>query len=119
MSEIAQVAKVLEDGSVVVNRGANDGVADGQSYLIFTPGEEVRDPETGEDLGRIEIVKGRGKVIHTQERLAIIRMDRPDHERTKTLSEIMATLSGRDEEASAVQVEVGDHARLEGNATTD
>ena len=50
----ARVAKVEADGTLLLNRGANDGVAIGESFAVFAPGESVIDPETGESLGRGE-----------------------------------------------------------------
>ncbi len=111
-----RVAKILDDGRPVLNRGTHDGVEAGQRYLIFTPGDSVQDPETGEDLGRVELVKGRATVVHAQERLAILEMDRSEQARPRTPSEIMATLSGREDYTPPIAVEVGDHGRLEESA---
>jgi hypothetical protein len=33
----------------------------------------IRDPDTGKDLGQLELVRGRGEVVHVQEHLAPIR----------------------------------------------
>ncbi len=54
----------------VINRGSDHGVAVGQEFLIYTVGNEVVDPDTGESLGQIEIVHGRGRVQHVQPKMA-------------------------------------------------
>ena len=114
-SLIAKVAKVGSPTSVVVNKGARDGVALGDRFLLYQPGEEVFDPDTGASLGSLEIVKGRAEVEHVQERMSILRLLLPSQGRTKTPSEIMATVSGIDESERVQAIEVGDWARLEKN----
>lgn len=72
----AIVVKIINEFTVVVNKGAKDGVKLGHRYLIYGLGDELCDPDTGESLGRLEIVRGTGKVIHVQDRMATIRSDR-------------------------------------------
>ncbi len=72
MSEI-KVIKVLEDGlRLVMNKGSIDDIRVGEKYLLFELGEELFEPDTGESLGKLELVKGKGKVIHVQERISTI-----------------------------------------------
>lgn len=67
------VAKVLDEYTLVINRGSNDGVKKGQRFLIYdVSDEEIKDPATGESLGHLEIVKGIGKVTHVQDRLSTL-----------------------------------------------
>ncbi len=78
-ASLAKVAFLIDDDlsravlEVVINRGARDGVTIGDRFLIYGEGPHVRDPDTGEDLGRIELVRGRGAVVHVQDHLATIR----------------------------------------------
>jgi len=58
---------------VAINRGALDGVKPGDRYLVFGEGPTIRDPDTGADLGQLELVRGRGEVVHVQDHLATIR----------------------------------------------
>lgn len=71
----ARVAKIQNETTVVINRGADDGVKPGTRFLIYAVGEEVLDPETGESLGRLEIVKGTGRATHVQPKLATVESD--------------------------------------------
>jgi hypothetical protein len=71
----AKVAVVRDPYTLVLNVGSSDGVAVGQRYLIYAVGPEVMDPDTGESLGKLEVVRGTGKVTHLQERLATIASD--------------------------------------------
>ncbi len=71
--KFALVAKVLEDNyKLIINKGSNDSIKMGELVLVYEIGEEILDPETGISLGKVELVKGRGKVIHVQENMATI-----------------------------------------------
>lgn len=67
-----KVAKILDEYNIVINLGWKDGLADGMNVVVFaTGGEEVKDPNTGESLGSLELVKAYLKVAHVQERCSI------------------------------------------------
>jgi hypothetical protein len=73
----ALVAAVIDDYTLVINRGRLDGVKSGQRFLIYSLSEdEIIDPETEKSLGYLEIVKGSGKVTHLQDHIATIKTDR-------------------------------------------
>lgn len=73
----ATIAIVINDYRVVINRGTLHDVREGQRFLIYNLSEEeIRDPSTNEPLGKLEIVKGTGKVIHVQDQIATIESDR-------------------------------------------
>ena len=109
-NEIARVAKVLDEHRLVLNRGTEHGVELGTRYLIYEAGEEIDDPDSGDSLGALEIVKGEAVVDHVQARMSLVTLERGD-QRQKTLSEMMATLSGGDDDEGQVSVSVGDYAR--------
>lgn len=70
------VAKVLNERTVVLNRGQAHGVKMGQRFVIYEVSEEeISDPATGDSLGHLEIVKGTGRVSHVQERLSTLASD--------------------------------------------
>ncbi len=68
-----KIARILSDTEIVMNVGARDHVGVGQEFVIYEESEPITDPETGEDLGRLERVKGRVKVTHVMERIAIAK----------------------------------------------
>jgi hypothetical protein len=69
----ATVVEIINEYRVVINRGKLDGIQLGQPFLIYIlSSKEIIDPETQDSLGYLEIVKGRGKVVHIQERMATI-----------------------------------------------
>jgi hypothetical protein len=55
---------------IMINRGAEDGLKVGDQFLVYGLGPEISDPDTGTNLGRVEIVRGRGAVTHLQPRMA-------------------------------------------------
>ena len=70
----ASVARILDNYTVVINRGSEHGVAKDQRFQIYIYSEEeIIDPENGESLGRLEIVKGTGKVVHIQPKMATLK----------------------------------------------
>lgn len=57
---------------VVVNLGTEDGVQQGDSFLLYRLGEEVIDPDSKVSLGRLEVILGRAVVKHVQPKLATL-----------------------------------------------
>lgn len=66
------VVSVINESKVGINCGSQDGISNGDTILFYALGEEIIDPETQESLGRIEIVKGKGRVTHVQPKLATV-----------------------------------------------
>ena len=75
MSEryVATVSHVVDAYTVVINAGERRGVALGMKFLIVGFGDPIFDPETNEELERLEIVRGKAEVIHLQEKIATLR----------------------------------------------
>jgi hypothetical protein len=69
---MAKVIQKIDDYKFVINRGSANDVKLGSTYLIFRLGEMLIDPDTLEQLGILEIVIGRARVVHIQERLATL-----------------------------------------------
>jgi len=67
------VVKVISKTRLVLNVGSKEGILDNSKFLIFSVDEqEITDPITGENLGKLELVKGTGHVIHLQEKICTI-----------------------------------------------
>ena len=67
-----RVARVLNSREIAINKGSNDGVHIGMIFKILsTKGSEIEDPDTGEMLGSVELVKTSVKVTDVQERIAV------------------------------------------------
>ena len=81
-----KVARVINEKEVVINKGLDDGVEEGDHFLIYELSDfEIEDPDTGENLGKLERVKGEGKVIHSQENISTIQSIERTHEPGRTI----------------------------------
>jgi len=69
---IGRVVKTLSPERLVMNLGSNDGVTPDMKFLVYTPGEEIIDPETKKSLGVLEHAKGRGRPVHIQDSMSVI-----------------------------------------------
>ena len=67
-----KVARVLNSREVAINKGSDDGVEIGMIFKILsTKGSEIKDPDTGEPLGSVDLVKTSVKVTVVQERITV------------------------------------------------
>ena len=73
MSSEAKVIYVADGYSVAINKGSDQGVKKGDTYLIYTLGPELIDPDTHESLGLLEVVRGRASVQHVQEKISTLQ----------------------------------------------
>lgn len=69
---IAKVIKVVDNHTIVVNVGADKGLVPGKIFMVVGLGEEIVDPDTNESLGALEVVRGRARVSHVQERISTL-----------------------------------------------
>ena len=73
----ASVAKVNDEYTLVINRGSDHGVTKGDHFLVYyVDPEELKDPDTGESLGNLEIIRGTGTATHVQPRMTTIKSNR-------------------------------------------
>ncbi len=69
----ATVVEVINEYTLVINKGELHGIRDGQRVLLYAIDDnEIIDPDTGESLGYLEIVKGQGKVVNVQHKMSIV-----------------------------------------------
>lgn len=89
-----KVARVIDPYKLVINKGLNYGIEKGQRFLVYAiSSDEIKDPETGESLGNLEIVKGTGIVTHVQEKIATVESDRKSKAFRKTIRKPIMTFS--------------------------
>lgn len=69
----AKILKIIDSKTIVIDRGAEDGVKNGDIYLVYALGEDIVDPDTKENYGKLEIVKGRAIAEHTQEKITTLK----------------------------------------------
>ena len=61
---------VKRDTEITINRGDGGGVEVGQLFNVFAQGEELVDPDTGEVLGREEVMVGVARIVSVQSKLS-------------------------------------------------
>lgn len=94
-----KVVKVCNDiGAVVINKGFADGVTLNNRFLIYRLGEEIFDPDTGESLGKLELVCGEGKPIHIQEHLTTLSSAKYETQKKKIVVKRNTLIFGGDVE---------------------
>ncbi len=81
----ATVIQVIDSCKLAINRGKLHGLKEGQRLLVYRLSvQEIQDPNTGESLGYLELVKGTGRVIHLQDKICTIESDRKRSRRMAT-----------------------------------
>lgn len=111
--KVAKIASVVDQFRVVINAGRADGVEVNQRFLIYKVGDEVVDPDTKKSLGRLEVVKGIGEVIHVQERMATLQTTEK-HEiqrRPSSWNALLQSIEISKEPKAFIDPEIGDIAR--------
>lgn len=69
MTKEGKVLRILDEFRVVVSLGSQD-VKIGDKLIIYTLGVEIKD-ESGQSLGRLEIVKANVEIEHIQDKFSV------------------------------------------------
>ena len=102
-----KVAAIIDNQIIVINRGDADGVRNGMTFAIFTVGEKINDPVTGETLGNFEIIKAKIEVVHVMEKMcSAIQIPVTD-----MVDLIQAKAIGKRQGSIDCEVEIGDSVR--------
>jgi hypothetical protein len=64
-----KVAKIIDVYTVVINRGSEHGVEEDMRFVIYEPGDEIKDPDGG-SLGIFEHVKAKVEVTNVSEKFS-------------------------------------------------
>ena len=117
-----KVVNVNSPYQVVLNCGADNGVTVGTAFQIYGIGSMIKDPDTKEDLERLELLRGEGKVTHVQAKICTVDSTMAE-EATRSIkrtagSPLLAALSGQSVETESIRkkkpfadVQIGDRAR--------
>ena len=105
---------------LLINLGEDDGIEASERVIIFALGEEINDLDTGEALGKFEVVRGEGRVESVQAKMAIVKSSRKtNHQRRKAMGALFAAASGAQPEYETVTVDapfrqpqIGDFVRF-------
>ena len=107
----ALVAEILDRRKVVLNKGARDGISTEDRFIVFSLGEEVHDPKTGESLGKLEEIKGKGMAIHVQDHMCTIETYEFEIETVVPVFQIPREERKKKVYREFVNVQNGDYAR--------
>ena len=111
-----KVAAIIDDTTLVLNIGSEQGVAEGTAFAIFATHGQIADPDSGELLGLWEMVKAQVVVTHVQPRICTVRAPVVDEVQmvgdTRPLSSMMVehsvTSAKAEEEWKRLQVRGSD-----------
>jgi hypothetical protein len=87
----AKVVQVQDKYTVIINAGSERGLRIGSLFLIVGLGGTIVDPDTNEELERLEIVRGKAEVTHVQSKIATLRS--AEYERASDVKEIKKVTS--------------------------
>ncbi len=90
-----KVAKILDEYSIVINVGRDNDVVDGMVFVVFVQSDdEVKDPDSGEALGKLEHVKDYIFVSHVQDKFSTCVAGEKEVSPREAESQGAQTLSG-------------------------
>lgn len=72
MQKIFKIVKIIDEFRVVVNAGADD-LKEGTVLEVFEAGNEITDPDTGENLGTLDFIKAKLYVEDVLPKMCICR----------------------------------------------
>jgi hypothetical protein len=90
-----KVAKILDEYSIVINVGRDNDVVNGMVFVVFVQSDdEVKDPDSGETLGKLEHVKDYIFVSHVQDKFSTCAAGEKEASAGEHESQGAQTLSG-------------------------
>lgn len=110
-----KVAKLLNEEELAINRGSDQGVAEGMTFWVMDDTtQHILDPDTGEDLGGIPRAKVRLKITTVGRKAAVAERYPPE-----TIADFLASYSAQAARSKGRQspdkwpegVQIGDSVR--------
>lgn len=68
-----KVVKIIDDKTIVINYGEDDGAKIGDKFQIISTGEEIIDPDTNISLGTLDTVKDIVQVVDVLPKMSICK----------------------------------------------
>lgn len=91
-----KVAALLNKREIAINLGAITGAQVGMRFAVLNPrGADIKDPDSGEVLGSVELVKAVVKVVRVEPQLCVARTFRVIQGQTSPLNIFQAVTEGR------------------------
>ncbi len=73
MALYGKVIRIFDESTLLVNIGNKEGFKVGNRVFVVEKGDEITDPDTGESLGVLEMVKAELVAADVQERISILK----------------------------------------------
>ena len=77
LSTIEAAVIVRPNGHLLLNKGSNDSVRKGDLWSVYSKGEVVLDPVSGEELGSLDEIIGSARITRTDQRFSEIDLTEP------------------------------------------
>lgn len=71
MEENIKIVKIINEYQVVINAGSDELIREGQHLEVFVRGTPIVDPDTGDELGTLDYVKAKLRVINVFPRMSV------------------------------------------------
>lgn len=68
-----KVIEIINSKELIINYGINQGAKSGDKIRIIEKGEKIIDPDTNENLGTLDIIKGELEVFQAYKKFSICR----------------------------------------------
>lgn len=113
-----KVAKILSSSRMVINLGSSDSIEVGNEFEAYEMGDEIVDPDSGDSMGNLEILKGKFVVVSTQEKMSVLEKKKRTVTKTRYVNDFARAFSifgGREEH---YDVSIPEEIKLE-NSNSD
>lgn len=95
MNKEFKIAKILDEYNVVINAGTDHNIDIGDKFQILDKkGSVVKDPETDEIIGQLDLIKATVIVKETQEKMCICSSQTHSYFKSSVLTGISAGVDG-------------------------
>lgn len=124
MDKQVKVVKIISPYQVVLNCGLEDRISPNTVFQIYGLDDFIEDPDTGEILEQLELIRGTGRVVHVQQKICTVESNM-NEDKPKTIKRTQSSqnkwlnpLGGETEETEIIRdkkkfddVQIGDRAR--------
>lgn len=71
MDNLYRIVKIVDEETLIINAGLDQGISIGDKFEIYSVGEKIFDPRTGEDLGTLDTIKDTVEAITVLQKMSI------------------------------------------------
>lgn len=95
----AKVISIIDDYTLVLNKGKKDNMMVGDTYYVFYLGtDDIIDEDTKENLGKIEYIIGKGQITHVQDNMSQLKSITKEVVKKKKIIRTTSQISFMDKE---------------------